>query len=297
MTAYYNEHDPFAAAWLRELIKAHLIAPGEVDERDMWDVVPGELVGYDQWHFCAGIGTWSHALRCAGWPDNRPVLTISLPCQSFSAAGKGGGLSDSRGQLAEAFFWIAGVLRPDCILGEQVEAAIKHDWLDVVATHLEREKYAVGAVGFPAAGVGAPHIRQRLYWVAESGLLRQTRSARQRNNHAESAGLDGLRIGIEGRSPTRRVADAEHSERWSQHQEQREPHGRDGLGRPGATNGFWRNAEWLPCRDGKARPVEPGTFPLAHGAAARVGRLRGYGNAIVAPAAEAFIRAFMEKGM
>lgn len=60
------------------------------------------------------------------------------------------------------------------------------------------------------------------------------------------------------------------------------------------TNGFWRDADWLLCRDGRWRPVEPGTFPLAHGAAGRVGRLRGYGNAIVAPQAEAFIRAFDE---
>lgn len=32
---YYNEHDRQAAAWLRELIKAELIPPGEVDERDI----------------------------------------------------------------------------------------------------------------------------------------------------------------------------------------------------------------------------------------------------------------------
>jgi len=57
---------------------------------------------------------------------------------------------------------------------------------------------------------------------------------------------------------------------------------------------FWRNAVWLPCRDGKARPTEPGLFPLAHGAPCRVGRLRGYGNSLVAPAAEEFIRAYME---
>ncbi|NPC26261.1 DNA cytosine methyltransferase, partial [Klebsiella pneumoniae] len=79
--------------------------------------------------------------------------------------------------------------------------------------------------------------------------------------------------------------------------------------RPLEVNGFWRDADWLLCRDGKWRPVEPGTFPLVDGAAARlgrvepgvarvassnrVGRLKGYGNAINAHAAAAFIRAYM----
>lgn len=63
--------------------------------------------------------------------------------------------------------------------------------------------------------------------------------------------------------------------------------------RPGPTNGQWGNADWLLCRDGKWRPVEPGTFPLVNGAAARVGRLRGYGNAIVAEQAEKFIEAYL----
>jgi hypothetical protein len=58
--------------------------------------------------------------------------------------------------------------------------------------------------------------------------------------------------------------------------------------------GFWSDADWLPCLDGKARPVEPGTFPLAHGAPARVGRLRGYGNAIVPQVAQAFIEAYLD---
>lgn len=63
-----------------------------------------------------------------------------------------------------------------------------------------------------------------------------------------------------------------------------------------ATNshhGFWSDADWLGCRDGKFRPIEPGTFPLANGIPARVGRLRGYGNAIVPQVAAEFIKAFM----
>jgi DNA (cytosine-5)-methyltransferase 1 len=65
-------------------------------------------------------------------------------------------------------------------------------------------------------------------------------------------------------------------------------------GSGGFTNGFWRDAEWLWCRDGKWRPVESGTFPLAHGTPARVGRLRGYGNALCAPVAQGFIEAYLE---
>src|SRR5580765_4914184 len=67
-------------------------------------------------------------------------------------------------------------------------------------------------------------------------------------------------------------------------------------GSPGSAAGtrgasFWADAEWIACADGKARPVEPGTFPLAHGIPARVGRLRGYGNAIKPQVAQVFIEA------
>ena len=61
-----------------------------------------------------------------------------------------------------------------------------------------------------------------------------------------------------------------------------------------AVNGFWRDADWLFCRDGKWRPVEPGSFPLVNGATQRVGRLRAYGNAINAEVAKGFIEAYME---
>ena len=85
---YYNEIDRHAAAWLRELIRAKLIPAGDVDERSILDVRPGDLAGYAQCHFFAGIAGWSHALRIAAWPDDRPVWTGSCPCQPFSAAGK-----------------------------------------------------------------------------------------------------------------------------------------------------------------------------------------------------------------
>ena len=84
MTVYYNEIDPYAAQWLRNLIAAGHIAPGVVDERSIEDIAPKELHGFTQCHFFAGIGVWSLALRNAGWPDDRPVWTGSCPCQPFS---------------------------------------------------------------------------------------------------------------------------------------------------------------------------------------------------------------------
>jgi DNA (cytosine-5)-methyltransferase 1 len=58
--------------------------------------------------------------------------------------------------------------------------------------------------------------------------------------------------------------------------------------------GAWSRFDAIPCADGKARRVESGTFPLAHGVPARVGKLRAYGNAIVPEAAATFVEAVLE---
>lgn len=163
MAAYYNEIDPQAAAWLRELIKRGLIADGDVDERSIVDVSPDDLRGYNQCHFFAGIGGWSHALRLAGVPDDAPVWTGSCPCQAFSTAGKQRGFDDER-HLWPAFFRLIQERGPAIVLGEQVENAIAHGWLDLVLDDLEGAGYATGAASLAACGLGAPHIRKRLYW-------------------------------------------------------------------------------------------------------------------------------------
>ena len=314
MSAYYNEIDPLAAAWLRELIKSGHIAPGEVDTRSIEDVVPSDLAEFEQCHFFAGIGVWSYALRCAGWPDGRPVWTGSCPCQPFSVAGKRKGAADER-HLWPAFFHLIHQRRPVVVFGEQVASKGGLAWIDLVSSDLE------------GAGFGAPHIRQRLYWVAYSDgeqLYRsRCRKARRRAELADGGTVCRLadtplcgsgpfhgqpRKGFQSQEPTGgygfsgRLADTDikGSQRWDRVPE---CSGKLSAGQGsldcGNRNssplaGFWRNADWLLCRDGRWRPVEPGTFPLAHGAAARVGRLRGYGNAIVSPQAEAFVRAFMD---
>lgn len=148
---YYNEFDPFAAAWLRELIKAKVIADGVVDERSIEDVKPSELKEYKQCHFFAGIGVWSYALRQAGWPDDRPVWTGSCPCQPFSAAGKRQGNADER-HLWPAFFHLIDECRPLIVFGEQVASKDGLNWFDLVSSDLEESDYTVGAADLCAAG-------------------------------------------------------------------------------------------------------------------------------------------------
>jgi len=164
--AYYNEIDQFAASWLRELIKAGHIAPGEVDERSIVKVQPEDLRGFTQCHFFAGIGVWSYALRAAGWPDDRPVWSASLPCQPFSASGKRKGFEDER-HLWPVFFKLLEACLPPVIFGEQVASKDGLAWLAVVKMDLNKAGYAVVPADLPASGFGAPHIRQRLYFLGE----------------------------------------------------------------------------------------------------------------------------------
>lgn len=155
---YFNEHDAFAAAWLHNLYPEAV-----VDERDIRDVQPADVVGYERCHFFGGIGGWQLALELAGWGG--ACWTGSCPCQPFSAAGRKKAMSDER-HLWPEFYRLIRECRPSVIFGEQVERAVVNGWLDLVFDDLEAEGYACGAHVLPACSVGARHIRQRIWWVA-----------------------------------------------------------------------------------------------------------------------------------
>ena len=294
MTAYYNEIDPAAAQWLRNLIEAGHIAPGIVDERSIEDVYPSDLRGFTQCHFFAGIGVWSHALRSSGWSDDRPVWTGSCPCQPFSAAGKGAGFDDER-HLWPAFQHLIKECKPAIVVGEQVASKDSDPWIDLVHTDLEALGYAFGAIPFPSAGVGAPHIRDRLYWVGHAsgtGLERHTGHGGAARRQGQSGPIAAS--GVSGGVADTESAGPSYRGSGSILTITAESSGNHADKRPGPTNGFWSAADWLGCRDGKFRPVEPGTFPLVNGAPSRVVRLRAYGNAINSLAAQTFIQSVME---
>ena len=432
--AYYNEIDPYAAEWLRSLIRSGHIADGIVDERSISDVRPDELQEFTQCHFFAGIGVWSYALRSAGWEDDRPVWTGSCPCQPFSGAGNRKGVADKR-HLWPHWFHLIEQCRPSTVFGEQVASKDGLGWIDLVQADMEGADYAIGAFDLCSAGFGAPHIRQRLWFVADTdnprsqgrisgrtdskwkdkhghvgrggstigmgdpdiddgrnehspvtserearlehggasstgrmvnpdnggsqgsgktgvgqgmeqsgsqstrtesvfGMADTASSGRQYEPSEKSAGVQSEETGDTGRrtefsghgASTSRMGDTEydgqssiteqrgHDQDASDNEKEqivsvqsegasvtRDDRSGDGgergseaQTRANETNGFWRDTDWLLCRDGKWRPVEPNTFPLAHGATARVGRLRAYGNAITAQVAQGLIESYME---
>lgn len=179
---YYNEFDPQAAAWLQVLIDQHLIPEGVVDTRSIVEVTAADLGDFVQCHFFAGIGGWPLALQLAGVPASTRLWTGSCPCQPFSVAGEGKGIADER-HLWPVFFALIRACNPPLVFGEQVASAavvgssakptkrsagkaVPPVWLDGVFADLESAGYACGSADIPAAGVGAPHIRQRCWWGA-----------------------------------------------------------------------------------------------------------------------------------
>jgi DNA (cytosine-5)-methyltransferase 1 len=297
MREYYNEFNPDAAAWLRDLMRAKLIPEGEVDERSIKEVRPDDLKGFQRCHFFAGIGLWTYALRLSGFPSDRPVWTGSCPCQPFSQAGKQKGEEDER-HLWPVWYGLIRECRPPVVFGEQVAAAIGKGWLDLVQSDLESSGYAVGKAVLGAASVGAPHIRQRLFFVADSRILEPRRipSLGREEVSETGSGSETEQLGY-AESDGRGTLDRE--PRKSLRQE--EPSGGSGIsvklgnnnntglqgwggepgergsqftaGETGSVSGFWRDAKWIWCRDEKHRPIEPGTSPLAHGLPRGMGNL------------------------
>lgn len=342
---FYNEIDPFCCAWLSNLMDAGAIRPGTISDKSIADLTPDDVKSYEVAHFFAGIAGWEHALALAGYGcDGRVTWTGSCPCQPFSVAGKGRGTADER-HLWPEWFRLIRECRPSVVFGEQVESAVRHGWLDGISADLESEGYAVGSAVLGAHSVGAPHIRQRLFWVAQSehaergtvGVAGQDVVNGRDAGRAQAHGELGARGEVRGLA----VAGHERQGRGVRGSGEGD-HSSAGYGSPAVANGGacgmgnanepgsqrrsldarehaderapWSRGSLIECADGKARRFEPGIFPLAPGlpkgvvrgrdpgapinanatAEARVGRLRGYGNAIVPQLAAVFIRAFLD---
>ena len=313
MSILYTDFDAACCEWLRELIAEGLIPAGDVLRADIRELKPKDVKHYVQRHYFAGIGGWPLALRIAGWPADRSIVSASCPCQPFSAAGKRKGHADER-HLWPAFWRIESELRPERIIGEQVEAAIRLGWLDGISADLEAAGYAVGSVVLGAHSVGAPHIRQRLFWVADAGYISagsgyvaaeqleatkrtqsrqhlatgsmagglgdtQARGWRERGHEAQprSGGhADGTGESNRLDNPIRPRLEGHAGNGDDRHEPGRIGADADRPASAAGGAGHWSDYSIIPCRDGKYRriPTQPGLFPLAHGVSGRVAVVR-----------------------
>ncbi|QNT79267.1 DNA cytosine methyltransferase [Entomobacter blattae] len=284
MTHLYNDTDRNANAWLAEIIKNHLLPDGDINEGSISEITPDEVSGYTQCHFFSGIGGWPYALQLAGWPEDMPIWTGSCPCQPYSVAGKKQGDNDTR-HLWPDLFRLIKANRPPVVMGEQVAGKLGYAWFDGVCADLEGEGYTCRAVDIPSCAVNAPHIRNRLYWIA----MANTDSQRLKECFREKPnGQEQLR--------TPNLDDMADSNSIGQQEGKRDMQDA-GYGKVFATtyDSFWDN--WVPVTsklDGKTRRAEPTIPLLVDGLSGRVALMRGYGNAIVPPLAAQVIRAFME---
>ena len=279
----YNEVDPYCCDWLENLIAAGHVRPGRVERRSITELGAADCRDV-QCHFFAGLGLWSYAARLAGWPDEAELWTGSCPCQPFSTAGRRLGAADPR-HLWPEFARLIRECRPPIVVGEQVASPAGRAWLDAVYADLEAAGYTVGAADLPAAGVGAPHLRQRLYWVAYTQGERlervriHLRGRRPREGMPNSdRGSEAVGMGDADGEPIRRISGG------SARAQAPEPRSPWGIGDVSGPSG------WVECVDGKLRPVGAGVRVLVDGYPdGRVAQLRALGNAIVPQVAAAFL--------
>jgi DNA (cytosine-5)-methyltransferase 1 len=152
------------------------------------------------------------------YPD---IITGGFPCQPFSVAGKQKGTGDDR-HLWPEMFRIIKTFKPKFVIGENVKGLINiQDGVvfETVCTDLESEGYEVQAFNIPAAGVGAPHRRERIWIIATLGnselngssttkITRIVTETSNDNKERENATRE-----FEGTSKSRNSQDVENSRR------------------------------------------------------------------------------------
>lgn len=220
---------------------------------------------------------WPNVRR---WPDVRTwpqpdtervdVICGGFPCQDISYAGLGAGLDGERSGLFFEAIRVVRQLRPRVVVLENVAALLTRG-MDRVLGSLAQIGYDAEWNCIPAAAVGAPHIRDRVFILAysnDSACSRFGQHSRQVLSKKEST-----RSG--SRSSCSYVADAS-----------RELLNRDSIGTTEARRGKLADFGWW--------ITEPNVGRMADGVPHRMDRLRGLGNAVVPQVAEWIGRRIME---
>lgn len=152
--------------------------------------------------FCRAVLAkhWPNVTRFVDVTQPRSYPHVDLicggfPCQDVSSAGRGRGIGGKRSSLWWHFADVVRRVQPRWVIVENV-ASGAHRWLHHVRHQLHVLGYGTRAVSLSAADVGAPHLRRRIFVVADADGDRQLARALDAKVAAPpSAPADALRIG------------------------------------------------------------------------------------------------------
>ena len=230
------------------------------------------------------------------WRGIVHIITAGYPCQPFSLAGKRLGENDHR-HLWPHIRRIVLAVKPVWVFCENVAAHLTHGFPEVRAD-LEAIGYRVEAGIFSAAEVGAPHLRERLFFLGQlsdaerlhSKHMHEPDMLRRWPDEAEQAGLGcgagccqhvpNTSIGTippgterggwpEGADPDRSGAGAELADSDGSRESQQQGMLPEGGGRPG--NGSSTGLVNAHRRNCNGRPDQQGREPQGRIAACRAG--------------------------
>jgi DNA (cytosine-5)-methyltransferase 1 len=100
------------------------------------------------------------------------ILTGGFPCQPYSSAGKRLGKEDER-HLWPHMLRVISEIKPTYVVGENVRGLTNWNGgmvFEEVCVDLESQGYTVQPILLPACAVGAPHRRDRIWFVASDTL-------------------------------------------------------------------------------------------------------------------------------
>ena len=212
------------------------------------------------------------------WSTVEPVDVIAggYPCQPFSTAGKRQGENDPR-HLWPYFRDAISGIRPRFAILENVRGHLSMGF-DRVLADLTEIGYDCEWRVVSAAGMGAPHRRERIICVAypsqqySYGVFNYTRNSTQPKTISEFGNSCG----------TQDVANTDQSRREHRN-ENRSTQAQNGQRPKVFVQDYASNSD---CGPFSHWVFEPNVGRVANGVPARVDRLRGLGNAVVPQVAE-----------
>jgi DNA (cytosine-5)-methyltransferase 1 len=211
------------------------------------------------------------------------IISGGFPCQPYSTAGKRLGKEDSR-HLWPQMLRAIQEIQPKWIVGENVLGLVNWDGgmvFNEVQTDLEAQGYEVQPYVLPSASVGAPHRRDRIFFVAYRNATNTERFRLDKCEDTAKVGGTQAEVGGQGNKFTNAVeADGKASnatdthgnglnQRNSKHEEQSSQRGVDAFGHTNESNdngvttdteqpGFQgQHREWEGCSEHR---VDEGVF-------------------------------------